>query len=458
MKVIVCGAGQVGYNIAKHLADQQNDVTVIDRSQDLINHLSDALEVQGIVGYASDPAVLERAGTGAADLVVAVTMSDEVNMVACQLAHSLFSVPTKIARIRNQDYLRPAWADLFARDNLPIDVIISPELEAAAALYRRLQIPGAFNMVPFVDGRVRMIGLTLDETCPVLDTPLRQLSELFPTLNTTVAAVVRGKRIFVPKAKDDLRAGDSIYVAVDTSMTDRALAVFGHEEKTAQRIVIVGGGNIGFFLADHLEQGEGAKDVRIIEYNADRAKHIAEKLNKTMVIQGDALNQDVLLRAEVSKADTVVSVVDDDEVNILASLLAKQMGCGKVITLSTSTVYNALIGSLGIDVALDPRETTVSSIVRHIRRGRIRDLYSIFDGKAEIIEAEVLAGSEVAGRKVGALRLHGDVKFTMLVRDEETILPQADTVLEAGDRVVILSLSGAVKRIEQLFSAKADLF
>ncbi len=458
MKVIVCGAGQVGFNIAKHLADQQNDITVIDRSPELIRKISESLDVQALVGHASDPGMLDRAGAADSDMIIAVTWSDEVNMVACQVAHSLFSVPTKVARIRNQTYLRPTWGDLFSRDNMPIDVIISPELEVAQALQRRLEVPGAFNMVPFVDGRVRMIGLILDENCPVVDTPLRQLTELFPNLNTTVTAVVRGGRIFVPRSDDQLQAGDAIYIAVETNTTERAMAVFGHEEKTAQRIVIVGGGNIGLFLASNLEKSTHVSNLKIIEHDGKRAAMIAEKLKKTVVINGDALDREILIEANISETDTIVSVANDDEVNILSSLLAKQQGCPRAITLMNNPIYGSLVGSLGIDVALDPRETTVSSIVRHIRRGRIRDLYSIFEGKAEIIEAEVLEGSEVAGKSIGELRLHGDVKFGMVVREDQTITPSADSVLLGGDRVVILALSEAVKKIEQLFSARADIF
>ncbi|WP_417461692.1 Trk system potassium transporter TrkA [Kordiimonas sp.] len=457
MKVIVCGAGQVGFNIAKHLADQHNDVTVIDRSPELIRKISESLDIQALVGHASDPSMLEKAGAADAELLIAVTWSDEVNMVACQVAHSLFSVPTKVARIRNQTYLKPMWGDLFSRENMAIDVIISPELEVAQALHRRLQVPGAFNMVPFVDGKVRLIGLVLDENCPVVDTPLRQLTELFPNLQTTVVSVVRSNKIFVPRSDDQLQAGDAIYIAVDATTTERAMAVFGHEEKAAQRLVIVGGGNIGLFLATLLEQN-ARTNVKIIEFDKERAALIAEKLKHTVVINGDALDREILQEANISQADTIVSVANDDEVNILSSLLAKQQGCPRAITLMNNPIYGSLVGSLGIDVALDPRETTVSSIVRHIRRGRIRDLYSIFEGKAEIIEAEVIEGSLVAGKAIGALRLHGDVKFGMIVRDEEALVPHADTVLQGGDRVVILALSEAVKKIEQLFSARADIF
>ncbi len=458
MKVIVCGAGQVGFHIAKHLADQQNDVTVIDRSVKLIRKISESLDVQALVGHGSDPDMLARAGASDADLLVAVTLSDEVNMVACQVAHSLFSVPTKIARIRNQVYLNPNWRDLFSRDNLPIDVIISPEMEVARALHRRLEVPGAFNMVPFVGGQVRMIGLLLEDDCPVIDTPLRQLSELFPNLRTIVAAVQRGDRLFVPRSDDQLQAGDAIIIVVEASTTERSMAVFGHEEQKARRIVIVGGGSIGLALAQLLEESERSPNLKIIEIDTERAKKIAESLDKTVVINGDALNREILLEANIEQVDTVVSVADDDEVNILSALLAKQQGCDNAITLMNNPIYGNLVGSLGIDIALDPRETTVSSIVRHVRRGRIRDLYSIFDGQAEIIEAEVLEGSDIAKKTIGELRMHGEVKFGMVVRNGETILPTADTQLLSGDHVVLLSMAQSVKKVEQLFSARADLF
>ncbi len=458
MKVIVCGAGQVGFHIAKHLADQQNDVTVIDRSVKLIRKISESLDVQALVGHGSDPDMLARAGASDADLFVAVTLSDEVNMVACQVAHSLFSVPTKIARIRNQVYLNPNWRDLFSRDNLPIDVIISPEMEVARALHRRLEVPGAFNMVPFVGGQVRMIGLLLQDDCPVIDTPLRQLSELFPNLRTIVAAVQRGGRLFVPRSDDQLQAGDAIIIVVEASTTERSMAVFGHEEQKARRIVIVGGGSIGLALAQLLEESERSPNLKIIEIDTDRAKKIAESLDKTVVINGDALNREILLEANIEQVDTVVSVADDDEVNILSALLAKQQGCASAITLMNNPIYGNLVGSLGIDVALDPRETTVSSIVQHVRRGRIRDLYSIFDGQAEIIEAEVLEGSDIAKKTIGELRMHGEVKFGMVVRDGVTILPTAETQLLSGDHVVLLAMAQSVKKVEQLFSARADLF
>ncbi|WP_374763882.1 Trk system potassium transporter TrkA [Yunchengibacter salinarum] len=460
MKVIVCGAGQVGFNIAQHLADQNNDVTVIDRSPKLIRQISETLDLQAFVGFASDPEMLEQAGANDADLMIAVTLSDEVNMVACQVADSLFNVPTKVARIRNQAYLRSKWADLFARDNLPIDVIISPEMEVAEALRRRLEVPGAFNVLRFVGGRARVLGITLGESCPVVNTPLRQLTELFPKLQTNVVGVVRGERVFVPRSDDQLQVGDHVYVAVEDSMTERAMAVFGHEEQRAQRLVIVGGGNIGTFLASKLEQSDIAAslNLKLIEQDPAKAEKAAEKVENTIVINGNALDVDILREVNISQADTIVTVTNDDEVNILSALMAKKHGCRRAVALMNNPVYGSLLNSIGIDVALDPREITVSSIIRHIRRGRIRDVYSIRDGVAEIIEADVMEGSDVAGRKVSDLKLHRNARFGVIVRDDRVIVPNADTSIRVGDRIVCFAMAGAVRKIEQLFSARAEVF
>lgn len=458
MKVIVCGAGQVGFNIAKYLAEQQNDVTVIDRSPELIRKISESLDVKAVVGHASDPHQLELAGAADTEMLIAVTISDEVNMIACQVAHSLFNVPTKIARIRNQVYLKSKWRDLFSRSHLPIDVIISPELEVARALLRRIEVPGAFNMMPFMDGKVRVIGLVLDENCPVINTPLRQLTELFPKLQTTVVGVIRAGKIFVPRSDDTLHVDDSIYIAVESSVTERAMAVFGHEEKSAQRTIVVGGGNVGLFLSQLLEEYSPNMNLKVIEYNTERANYIAEKLDTAIVINGDALDREILQQANIEQTDTIISVADDDEVNILSALLAKQQGCQRSITLMNNPIYANLVGSIGIDVALDPREMTVSSILRHVRRGRIRDLHSICNGNAEVIEAEVIEGADVAGKKIGDLRMHSDVRFGLIEREGEIIVPHADTQLEHGDRVVIVALLEAVKKIEHLFSARVEMF
>jgi trk system potassium uptake protein TrkA len=457
MKVVICGAGQVGFNIARYLSLENNDVTVIDQSPELIGKINDSLDVQAFVGYASHPDALERAGAADADMLIAVTFADEVNMVACQVAHSLFAVPTKIARVRHQSYLNPVWADLFSRDNMPIDVIISPEVEVARAIRRRLTVPGTLDMIPLADDKVRVIGVRCMESCPIINTPLRQLTELFPDLSIVVVCVIRDDAPFIPTANDHMLPGDEVYFVADSSHVSRALSAFGHEEEEAHRIIIIGGGNIGMTLAQELESEAGVT-VRLIEISKERARHVAEALPSTNIILGDALDAEILDEAGVSNADTVVAVSDDDETNILASLLAKRYGVERAVTLINSTAYAPLITTLGIDVAVSPRTITVSTILQHVRRGRIRSVHSLADGFAEVIEAQAIETSQLAGNTLRELHLPADVIVGALVRDGEVIIPRADTMIEHNDDVVLLAAAKSVKKVEKLFSVQLEFF
>lgn len=458
MKVIVCGAGQVGSNIARYLATDNNHVTVIDQAPDLIQKLSDTLDVQGLVGHASSPAILEQAGAPDADLIIAVTQSDEVNMVACQVAHSLFSVPTKIARIRNQTYLDPIWSDLFSRENMPIDVIISPEIEVAKAIGRRLQVPGAFDMIPLADGLVRVIGVICDDECPIVNTPLRQLTGLFPDLNIEILAIVRNDRPIIPDANDQMLPGDEVYFVAETSHVGRAMAAFGHEETAARRIIIVGGGNIGFTLAQEIEQKHPGVTARLIENDKVRAEAIAQQLDRTVVLLGDGLDPELLEEANVRATETVVAVSNDDEVNILASLLAKRYGCQRAITLINKTSYNPLITTLGIDAVVSPRSITASTILQHIRRGRIKSVHSLREGFAEVIEAEALETSTLINTPIRNIKLPSDVIIGALVRDGEVIIARPTTIIKPQDRVILLAAAASVKKIEKMFAVRLEFF
>ena len=458
MKVIVCGAGQVGFAIARRLAAEQNDVIVIDQQPQLVQRVNDSLDVQGMVGFASHPDVLERAGAEGADMIIAVTHSDEVNMIACEVAHALFSVPMKIARVRNQSYLAPGWRALFNREHLPIDVIISPEVEVAKAVLRRLEVPGTTEMAPFANDRVRLVGVTCQAECPVVDTPLRQLTELFPDLNIVVVGIVRGERMIAPRGDDQMLVGDEVFFVADKSRVGRALTVFGQEEPEARRIVVVGGGNIGLYLATEIEREHSSVRARVIELDKARAETIADQLERTVVINGDALERDILLEANVQNAETVVAVTDDDEVNILASLLAKKNGCRRAVTLVNNAGYTSLMSSLGIDAAVNPRATTVSTILQHVRRGRIRAVHTLKDGMAEVIEAEALETSTLVGRPLREARLPAGVIIGAIVRGEQVIIPRGDSVIQAKDRVVIFALADAVRKVEKLFSVRLDFF
>ena len=458
MQVIICGAGQVGSNIARYLASENADITVIDQSPELVAKLSDSLDVKGIVGFASHPDVLERAGAPDADMIIAVTYADEVNMVACQICHSLFDVPTKIARIRHQSYLDPMWADLFSRDHLPIDVIISPEVEVARAISRRLEIPGAFDVIPLADGKISLIGVHCAEECPILETPLRQLTDLFPDLHIVIVGIWRNGTGLVPTGDNELLAGDDVYFVAETSHLNRAMTVFGHEEQEARRVIIVGGGNIGLNLAQRLENGSRRVMTKVIERDKKRAELVAQTLDRTVVLHGDALDSDILEQANVAESETVVAVSNDDETNILSSLLAKRHGSQRAVTLVNTTSYGPLIGTLGIDTVVSPRAITVSTILQHVRRGRIRSVHTISEGFGELIEAEALETSSLVGVPLREADLPDGVVLGAIVRDGKVVIPRGDTVVRTGDLVVLFAATQAVKKVEKLFAVKLEFF
>jgi trk system potassium uptake protein TrkA len=458
MKIVICGAGQVGFNIARHLSLENNDVTVIDTSADLIRRINDNLDAQGIVGHASRPDVLERAGTGDADMVIAVTHMDEVNMIACQVAHSLFEVPIKIARVREQSYLDPAWANLFAREHLPIDVIISPEVEVARAIARRLRVPGAFEMIPLADDKVRLVGVRCEAECPLVRTPIKQLTQLFPDLNIVIVGLLRDDQPVWPTGDDELQIGDDVYLVVETDQLQRAMSAFGHNEPEARRLLICGGGNIGLLLAQEIEANHPWINAKIIESDADRAAVVASVLSSTVVLNGDVLEPEILKEAGVFLTDTVVAVTDDDETNILASLLAKRYGARRAIAILNKGTYEPLVTTLGIDVAVSPRNITASTILQHVRRGRIHSVHTLREGFGELIEAEALETSSLVGVPLKDVNLPAGVMVGAVVRGGQVISPRGSTVIQNKDRVVLFAGSAAVRKVEKLFSVRLEYF
>ena len=301
MKVIICGAGQVGWQIARHLSGERNDVTVVDMNPDLVRRATDTLDVQGIAGHASYPDILDRAGARDADMIIAATHSDEVNMVTCQVAHSVFGVNRKIARIRSQSYLDAIYSDLYRRDHMPIDVVISPEREVAAAAMQRLSAPDAFDTETFMDGQAQLLGITIEEQCPVVNTPLRQLTDLFSTLRGIVVGVRRDGTLFAPEANDQLFVGDDCYVFSHVEDVRRTMEIFGKTHKKQDRIVMVGGGNVGLTVALQLEQLKTRVRVKVIEKNRKCAEMAAEALERTIVLHGDGMNMDLLAEAGIDR-------------------------------------------------------------------------------------------------------------------------------------------------------------
>jgi len=458
MRVVICGAGQVGYGIAERLAAEQNDVSVIDTSPKLIHALRDTLDVRGFVGHGAYPDMLSQAGIEQAEMLIAVTLHDEVNMVACQVAHSLFNVPTKIARIRAQSYLTPHHSDLFSSNHLPIDVVISPEVEVGEMVLRRLQLPGATDSVLFADGEVAVVGIECHDDCPIVDTPLSQLTELFPDLKAVVVGILRGGHLFVPRSADSLLIGDLVYVVCHREQVRRTLGIFGHDEQEAQRVVIAGGGNIGLFVAHALEAQGTKSRIKIIESSRDRAVAIADELRRTVVLNGSALDREILLEADIEDADTLVSLTNDDQVNILSCIIAKQLGCRGNMALVNTPSYQSFTRTLGIDATVNPRSVTVSRVLQHVRRGRIRGVHTIENGQAEVIEAEALETSPLVGKPLREVDLATGIRIGAIYRDHQVLMPDGDTQINARDRVIAFAMAERVRQVEQMFRVSLDFF
>ncbi|SIS76741.1 trk system potassium uptake protein TrkA [Roseivivax lentus] len=458
MKIIICGAGQVGWQIARHLSGERNDVTVVDSNADLVRRATEALDVQGIAGFASYPDVLQRAGASDAEMIIAATHSDEVNMVTCQVAHSIFSIPRKIARLRAQSYLDAIYSDLYRRDHLPIDVVISPEREVADAALQRLEAPAAFDTETFLDGGAQLLGLTIDADCAVVNTPLRQLTDLFSTLRAVVVGVRREGTLFAPEPRDQVFIGDSVYVMIHADDMARTLEIFGKPNRKQERVVLIGGGNVGLMVARALEEREDRIRAKVIEKNRKCAERAAEELEKTIVLHGDGLDTALLSEANIGRADAVLCVTDDDKTNLLAAVRAKSQGCPMAIALINDPTLAPLMEPLGIDAYINPRATTVSSILRHIRHGRVRAVYSIGDAEAEVIEAEVLSTSPIAGQKIRDIDFPEGVLVGALRKAGRVVKISGATRVEEGDQIVLFVLTKDVAAVETLLQVSIDFF
>ena len=453
MNIIICGAGKVGFSISKQLSSQGHSVTVIDQSPEDIKKINDTQDVKGIVGRASLPTVLENAGAENTDMIIAVTRNDETNMVVCQLASSLFNISKKIARIRTKDFLEGKWNKLYNKSNIPIDVIISPEKEVAKSLFRRLEAPGALDNVPFADNKVKMLEIAIEKSCPIINTPLKKLTEKFPNFKANIVGLQRKEKFQFLKKDDKLLEGDNVYVVVSSEQLTEILKAFGHEEKTSKKILIIGGGNIGLHLAKMLEENfEGAR-IKIIEKDKARAEEIATELTSSIVINGDALDEEILKEANLEESETVLALTNDDENNIMACVLAEKTGQTKrTIAIVNKSNYSLLQSSLNIDDLVDPRLTTVSRIMEHVHKGTIGSVYSLLDGEYEFIEAKVLEQSELLNKKIKDSNLPENVRVGAVVRGKQVLIPRSDFIFEKDDLVILLANREQLKEIENIFS------
>ena len=457
MRVIICGAGRVGQGIARHLAHEHHDIIMIDENHSLIEQVQIDFDVRGVVGHAAHPDVLRAAGADATDMLIAVTHFDEINMVICQVADTLFSVPTKIARVRAQAYLEPENAELFSKSALPIDLIISPEIEVGEAILRRIRAPSAVSSISFEAGELQVLGMKVQEDSPLLETALDQISGIFPDLGARVIGIKRGASVFAPRGNDQLQPGDIAYVAVTRQSTPRLNKLFNKDIEEHKRVVIVSGGNVGTFVASHLER-EGRVRVRIIEADADKADIAVSALKQTIVIHGDGLARDVLEEAGADKADIVIAVTNDDKTNMLIGKLAKQLGAKRTHALVNAYELVAISQDLDIDAVLDPRALSVSKILTKLRRGRILSVESLEDGSAEIAEGVTLDSSPLIGKPVDYAHLPDGVTSAAIIRNGEILFPDARTTVETDDRLLLFYEIGATRKVEQFFRVSADFF
>ena len=452
MNIIICGAGKVGFSISKQLTSQGHSVTVIDQSSDDIKKINETQDVKGIVGRATFPSVLENAGAANTDMIIAVTKNDETNMIICQLAHSLFNINKKIARIRSKEFLEGRWSKLYNESNLPIDVIISPEVEVAKSLFRKLEAPGALDNVPFADGKLKVLEIAVKKNCPIINMPIKNLTEKFPDFKANIVGAVRKDNFIFLKKKDQLLEGDKAYVVVSAEQITQILKAFGHEEKTAKKILIVGGGNIGLNLAKFLETSFEGVRVKIIEKNKERAELIATELTSSIVICGDALDEEILKEANIEESDTILALTNDDEDNIMVCVLAEKYSPDKrTIAIINKPNYSLLQKSLNIDDLVDPRMTTVSRIMEHVHKGTIETVYSLLDGEYEFIEAEILVKSELLNKSLKDSNLSEHIRIGAVLRSEKVIIPRSDFVFEKDDLVVFLAKRELLNEVENIF-------
>ena len=458
MNIIICGAGRVGFTIAKQLSEQGHSITVIDPSSEDIQKIDDVLDVKAIVGKATYPTILEKANATETDMIIAVTRNDEINMLICQIAFSIFKIPKKIARIRSQDYLNPKFTRVYNKENLPIDVIISPEIEIAKSIQRKLEAPGALDSVPFADNKIRLLEILIRDSCNLINIKLKDLTKKYPNLEANVIGIIREDKFLIPKKEDDIKKNDKIYVIINSSQTSETLEAFGHTEKVSKKILIVGGGNIGFNLAKNIEESLDAARVKIVEKDKDRAEFLASELNNTIVINGNGLDEEVLSEANLEEAETVLALTNDDEDNLMVSVLVEKFAKDekgiedkRTMALVNKPNYSLLQDSLKIDDLIDPRMNTVSSILKHVHKGTIETAYTIMNGEYEVIEAEIIETSELINKELKNSDLPDEIRIGAVLRESKIIIPRSDFVFQKDDKVVFLAKKDSISVVENIF-------
>jgi len=458
MNIIILGAGQVGSSVAENLSSEANDITLVDMNVTLLDELSDRLDIQTVVGHASHPDVLKQAGISDADMLVAVTNSDETNIVACQVAHSLFRTPTKIARVRSQEYLK--YKELFNDNDLPIDVLISPEQLIAEHIQRLIEYPGALQVLDFAGGLAQLVGVKAYYGGPLVGHEIADLKKHMPGIDSRVAAIFRRGKGIVPDGKQVIEADDEVFFIAAKKDIRAVMSELRKQDKPIKRIMLAGGGNIGKRLAQALEK---KYNVKILERNVQRAEELSRDLNKTIVLLGDAADEDLLLEENIDQMDVFCALTNDDEANILSSMLIKRLGTRKVMSLINRHAYVDLMESQGsIDVAISPQQITISGLLAHVRRGDVVAVHSLRRGAAEAIEAIAhgnSANSKVVGKMIEQVKLPEGTTIGAIIRGEEVIMAHHDIVIENEDHLILFLLDKKkFNAVEKLFQVGVTFF
>lgn len=450
MKIIILGAGRVGSSVAENLADEANDITVVDENTELLRELQDRLDIRTIAGHAAHPNILSDAGAREADMVLAVTNSDETNMIACQVAHTLFRTPTKIARVRAVAYLE--HPNIFAPDSVPIDVLISPEEIVTTYIQRLIKTPGALQVLRFAGEKLSLVAVKAYYGGPLVGRELRTLPNYMPDVDTRVVAIYRKGQAVIPEGHTTIKADDEVFFVAASENVKAVMGSLRKLDEPVKRIIIAGGGNIGIRLATRLENDY---QIKLIERTEETSRILSEKLAKTIVLRGDAADEDLLREENIDKTDVFCAVTSDDQVNILSAMLAKRMGATKVMALINRGAYVEMVENSMIDIAISPQHTTIGTLLTHVRQADVVVVHSLRRGAAEAIEAIThgnAASSKVVGKAVEDIPLPPDTTIGAIVRGKEVIIAHHNTVINAEDHVILFLLDKKhVPDVEKLF-------
>jgi len=454
LKIIIIGAGEVGFHIASHLALENKDVVIVDKDPEALRRVSDNLDVQVLQGSGSSPTVLEEAGLRSAEIMLAVTNSDEANLVACLVANIVSPSTKKLARIRNADY-----DDYHAtfRENAPyIDTVINPDIEVVKTIDRMLTVPGAVDVGEFADGRIKFVGIKVDEDSPLNRMQLVDLPGRLGGIRLLIAAIMRDEELIIPRGKDRLMAGDLVYFITASEQLETTLETLGKQEEPLKRVLIIGGGRIGYRLASVLE--ERNLSCKIIEKDSAKCDQLADRLNKAVVLHGDGSDQSLLAEENVGDMDAVVTLTNDEETNILASLLTRRMGIRKCITRISKFSYFPLMATIGIEQVVSPRLSAINSIIQHVRRGKVLSAMSIKGEQAEIMEAVAMETSAIVGKPLRSVGIPKGALVAAVMRQDHIIIPSGETVIEPDDRIIIVSRREAIPQVEKILAVKLEFF